>query len=66
MSNEELKSTIQDIHDNVYQQGKTDVVNKLLSICGSFPNNNDCIECSFAIWKDNEWNGCAIEQLKGK
>ena len=51
---------------DLYQQGRADVVNKLLSICGSFPNNNDCIECSFAIWKDNEWNGCSIEQLKEK
>lgn len=52
-------------HDKqIMEDEREKVIDELLSKCNSFPNNNDCLECSFAKWKDNEWNGCIIEQLK--
>lgn len=52
------------LFDKYDKQIRAEASDKLLSICNSYPNNNTCVDCSFSKWKDNEWNGCDIAQLK--
>lgn len=49
-------------YEQGYKQGRADVINKLLDMCGGGRYESDCDLCTFAIFRDNVRIGCKLKE----